>query len=130
MGKDLFESIRQPVNFNLDLFEPISESVSINGSVKVMEFADGYVEILGNRIDGVESFEKFIEYLKTIVMIQEENKKLKAEVKSLISEKEDLIDYLTTKVEESKLERVYDTELKTTYIGVRETIYNEILDRI
>ena len=44
--------------------------------------ADGnYIEILGYKIDGFESFEAFCEHLKKCAELEEENNRLKAEAK-------------------------------------------------
>ena len=124
MKKDLLARISKPVNV-VELGKSSDET-----PLMFIPKDEGYIEILGYKIDGVNSFESFIEYLKTVADIEKTNEKLNEENHILTVFKENLIGYLEQKLEESKLLRVYDTDSKVSYISTQETIYNDILERI
>lgn len=51
--------------------------------------ADGnYIEILGHRIDGFESFEAFLEHLKKYAVLEETVKTQKAEIERLTTQRD------------------------------------------
>ena len=82
-----------------------------------------WIEILGHRIDGFNSFEGFIEYLKHIVEVEEENKLLKAD-------RACLIEYLETKIEESVFMRTRDVVTGEEFLSTQETVYRDILSKV
>lgn len=88
-----------------------------------------YIEILGNRIDGVDSFESFIEYLKKVDDIEKENKQLKKELDDIYNKRANFIDYLNDKLEESMLYRTQNVN-KDWAISVHEMVYRDILGKV
>lgn len=94
-----------------------------------IETKESYIEINGHRLDGdFSSFETFMEYIKKIAAMEEENKKLKEEIRLLKNDKCRVIDYLETRIEECKIDRAYENGI--ALIGMRESIYQDILDKV
>ena len=88
-----------------------------------------YIEILGRRIDtseDINSFEDFCDWLTHIKDMEEENKNLKKEIDEYENKRARLIDYLTERIEEEKVERTHYLGMEFTTI--REQIYSNILD--
>lgn len=121
--KDLLNGVRTPSNI-------FSQIVNKDESKILMEFpADGsYVEILGHRIDGFESFEAFMEYLKKLAALDEENIQLKEEVRRMKNEKADLMVYLEERLEESKIFSTYGGQVN--FVSIQERIYEDILNKV
>ena len=91
---------------------------------------EGWIEILGRRFENAEvkGIDEFVQYLGEFRDLEEKNKKLKKELNELYNHRAALIEYLTEKLEESKLEGTYGGQ--AGYISIQERIYKEILDRI
>lgn len=123
--KKLLDGVRTPINI-------FSQIVNKDENKILMEIpADGsYIDILGHRLDGFDSFESFVEYLKKVAAIEKENEQLKKEIREMKNEKANFIRYLEERLEESKILRVYDTEFKVTYASKDEQIYQKVLDKM
>lgn len=123
--KKLLSGVRTPTNI-------FSQIVNKDENKILMEIpADGsYIDILGHRLDGFDSFESFVEYLKKVAAIEKENEQLKKEIREMKNEKANFIRYLEERLEESKILRVYDTEFKVTYTSKDEQIYQKVLDKM
>ena len=113
--KKLLSGVRTPVNV-VNPMKPTEERPLI-----FIPAEGNYIEILGHRIEGFDSWESFLEYLNKRATLEEENKKL-------TNEKSSLIDYLKVKLEESKLDRMYVDGIH--YTNIREQIYQELLDKV
>lgn len=96
----------------------------------VMQFdKDGeWIDILGHRITGFSSWEGFIEYLSSVKSMDLENEKLKKEVRMLENQKKEIMRYLISNIESSKLCRFYEDGV--AYPNIQERIYQDILDRV
>lgn len=111
-----------PMNLTRKTFglPPVNEEERIIFEVS----RDGnWVEILGHRIDGFDSFEKFIDYLKGIVAIEEENVALRAQKAALTA-------YLEERIEESVFMRTRDVATGQEFLSTQETVYRDILDKV
>ena len=91
---------------------------------------DGHIEILGRRFENseVKGFDEFVKYLAKFRDLEEANEKLKQELNGVYNHRAALIEYLTEKLEESKLESTYGGQ--AGYVSIQERIYKEILDRV
>lgn len=89
-----------------------------------------YIEILGHKVEvgegGFKSFGEFVEWLEHIKDVEEENKRLKKEIDDYENKRAYLIDYLSDKIEEAKLERMHVDGM--TFLSMREQIYTKVLD--
>ena len=113
--KKLLDGVRTPVNV-ANPMKPTEENPLI-----FVPAEGNYIEILGHRIEGFDSWESFQEYLKKRTALVEENKKL-------TNEKSSLIDYLKVKLEESKLERMHVDGM--CFTSIKEQVYQELLDKV
>lgn len=77
-----------------------------------------YVEIAGQRIDGVDDFESFLEYLNQRITFERD-------YEYLYNERSRLIDHLKIKLEESKLMATYENGVR--YPSIQEKIYSDLL---
>lgn len=91
---------------------------------------EGWIEILGRRFENAEvkGIDEFVQYLGEFRNLEEKNKKLKKELNDCYNHRAALIEYLTEKLEESKLESTYGGQ--AGYVSIQERIYKEILDRV
>lgn len=91
---------------------------------------EGWIEILGRRFqrEDVKGIDEFIKYLGNFRDLEEENNNLKKELDIYYNRRAALIEYLTEKLEESKLEGTYGGQ--AGYVSIQERIYKEILDRV
>ena len=94
--------------------------------------ADGsYIIFNGHKINDefkTNSMESFIDYLKKLATMEEENEKLKEEIRLLKNDKSRVIEYLETRIEECKIDRAYEKGI--VLIGMRESIYQDILNKV
>lgn len=111
----LLSGVRTPVNV-MNPMKPTEENPLI-----FVPAEGNYIEILGHRIEGFESWEAFLAYANKLAALEEENKKL-------VDEKTEFIDYLKVKLEESKLDRMYVDGIH--YSNIQEQIYQELLDKV
>lgn len=119
--KKLLNGVRTPVN--------IITPEDVNTPMMVIAANGSYIDILGHRLDGdFSSFEDFMEYIKKIAAMEEENKKLKEEIRLLNNDRCRVLEYLETRIEECKIDRAYENGI--ALIGMRESIYQDILDRV
>lgn len=110
--KKVTSGVRTPSNvIHKDTDEP---------KAMIIQHSD-HIEICGQRIDNIDSFEDFIEYLHQRVQIEKD-------YAALYNERSRLIDYLKLKLEESKLDRAYIDGM--CFSGPREQVYQDILDRV
>lgn len=118
---DVFESITIPANMNIGLgvTEPPVLFIPNNKS---------YVELFGHRIDGVTSIDDFVNYLKQIDGIFREKESLEKQVKILMNEKLEMLNYLDTKIKECEFMR--DHVDGKEYLSTQETIYRQIKGKI
>lgn len=91
---------------------------------------DGHIEILGRTFENyeVKGFDEFVKYLARFRDLEVENENLKKELDGVYNHRAALIEYLTEKLEESKLEGTYGGQ--AGYVSIQERIYKEILDRV
>lgn len=82
----------------------------------------GYIEILGHKLYGeFDSFQSFVDYLKTVSDIEKENKQLKKHMS-------EFGEYLLTKYEEAKLDAQYYDGVR--YSSMQERIYEDLVNRM
>lgn len=113
--KKLLSGVRTPVNM-MNPMKPTEEKPLI-----FVPAEGNYIEILGHRIEGFESWEAFLEYANKLAALEEENKKL-------VDEKTEFIEYLKVKLEESKLERMHIDGM--CFTSIKEQVYQELLDKV
>ena len=89
-----------------------------------------YIEILGHKIelDGVNSFETFVEYLKGLDAVERENIRLNSRIRQLEEDRKEFVKFVETKIEEGKLEGMYDHN--EYYPSMKEQFYKEILKQV
>ena len=120
--KKLLSGVRTPSNLTFN-HNPDDKPVMIISRDR------SYIEILGHRLHGdFSSFEDFMKYIKKIAAMEQENEKLKEEIRLLHNDKCRVIDYLETRIEECKIDRAYENGI--ALIGMRESIYQDILNRV
>lgn len=122
------EKIKVPKLFDFDdsfnIYNPFDLRPKDEERVVIEVSKDGnWVEILGHRIDGFDSFEAFLDYLKGIVAIEEENVALRAQKGALTA-------YLEERIEESMFMRTRDVVTGEEFLSTQETVYRDILDRV
>lgn len=121
------KDLKKPVNvFGEECYNAYPDESKI-----LMEFSeDGYVTILGHKLDRTyKSFEEFLEYLEKLGRLQIENERLKDDLERSNNQKIAFIHYLEERLEESKLYRIYDSELNASWVSKEETIYQKIYDK-
>lgn len=122
------KDLKKPVNiFGEECYNAYPDESKI-----LMEFSkdEGCVTILGHKLDRTyKSFEEFLEYLEKLGKLQIENERLMEELRQMRIDNNKFIDYLEERLEESKLLRVYDSELKSSWVSKEEEIYQKILDK-
>ena len=118
---DVFESIKTPANLDIGLgvIEPPVLFIPNNKS---------YVELFGHRIEGVTSIDDFVNYLKQIDGIFREKESLEKQVRILMDEKLEMLNYLDTKIKECEFMR--DHVDGKEYLSTQETIYRQIKGKI
>ena len=120
--KKLLSGVRTPVN--------IIKPEDINTPLLVIA-EDGRVIFNGHEIHDefkTDTMKSFTKHLKKLAAIEEENKKLKEEIRLLKNDKSRVIDYLETRIEECKIDRAYEKGI--VLIGMRESIYQDILNKV
>ena len=81
-----------------------------------------YIQILDHKInESFDSFEDFCIYLRHIKDVEEENKQLRDDKNAIVA-------YLLGKINEAKIDRIYENG--NSYATIQERIYQEILDKI
>lgn len=86
------------------------------------------IEILGHKIEGVNSINDFVNYIKQIDGVIREKEKLESELRILRLEKIKLDKYLEAKIAESMFLR--DHIDGTERLSIQEGIYRDIRDMI
>lgn len=88
-----------------------------------------YIEIMGHKLelDGVNSFETLVEYLKSLDKLERERVLLNSRIRQLEEDRKEFIRYLETKVEEGKLESMYYHN--EYYPSIKEQLYTDILNK-
>ena len=117
--KKLSSGIRTPANIICPI-EP-------DGRV-IIKVEKDYIEILGHKIEGYESWEAFVEHLKHLAALEEENEKLRDENRILKNDKINLMLYLEQRIAETELARTYEGNLY--YPTIQERIYQEIYKKV
>ena len=120
--KKLLSGVRTPVNM-MNPMKPTEENPLI-----FVPAEGNYIEILGHRIEGFDSWESFLEYLNKRTALDEENKTLKVKIDRLHVEKTEFIEYLQERYEECVLDRRYVDGV--WIFNPKEQIYQEILDKV
>ena len=118
----ILETIKMPNNL---IFKPCTDEQPLI----IIPKDKKYVEILGHRIDTGEdmsSFEDFTNWLQHIKEVDEENERLKKEIDNYENRKAYLIEYLTDRLEEAKLDAQYYNGMR--FANYKETIYEDLLD--
>ena len=122
LSKDILKGVRTPANMCLNL-------PSVNDKPLIIWPKDkSYIQILDYKIEGFEDFEAFMKYLKRVTEVEKENDRLKEEIRLLRNDKSRVIEYLETRIEECKIDRAYENRI--ALVGMRESIYQEVLDKV
>ena len=121
--KKLSSGIRTPSNIVI-VPKPVEDERII------IEFSQEgkYVEILGHRIEGYESWEAFVEHLKHLAALEDENEKLHEENRILRNDKINLLLYLEQRIAETELIRVCEGGMY--YPSIQERVYQEIYKKV
>ena len=119
IGK-VFEPIKMPDNVIMGGYEKNRPLITIPKNAN-------YVEILGHKLYGeFDSFQSFVDYLQSVSDTEKENERLKKEIDEYENRKAYLIEYLTDRLEEAKLDAQYYNGMR--FANYKETIYEDLLD--
>lgn len=126
MSKDILKKVASGVRTPVNLKFMTSDDYVTE---PLMIFKEEYIEILGHKIDGVDSFEAFVDYLKGVNTYEKERDLLHKERDTLLDEKENFIEYIKVKLEESRLKSSSVPGIDD-YKCIEERIYEDILNKI
>lgn len=118
----ILETIKMPNNL---IFKPCADEEPL----LVISKDKTYFEILGHKIEtgkNMKSMDDLSEWLQHIKEVDEENERLKKEVDNYENRKAYLIEYLTDRLEEAKLDAQYYNGMR--FANYKETIYEDLLD--
>lgn len=118
----ILETIKMPNNL---IFKPCTDEEPL----LVISKDKTYFEILGHKIEtgkNMKSMDDLSEWLQHIKEVDEENERLKKEVDNYENRKAYLIEYLTDRLEEAKLDAQYYNGMR--FANYKETIYEDLLD--
>lgn len=118
--KEVLEPIKMPDNVIMGGYEKNRPLINIPKNAN-------YIEILGYKLYGeFDSFQSFVDYLKSVSDTEKENERLKKEIDEYENRKAYLIEYLTDRLEEAKLDAQYYDGMR--FANYKETIYEDLLD--
>ena len=122
----ILEPIGVPFDSNIKFFQ---RECTDEEPLLVISKDKTYFEILGHKIEtgkNMKSMDDLSEWLRHIKEVDEENERLKKEVDNYENRKAYLIEYLTDRLEEAKLDAQYYNGMR--FANYKETIYEDLLD--